>query len=167
MLSKPSAAALPLVALAIDWGWLRRSGWRIALALLPWFAMALWIAWVSRELQVAVTGEFRVPFWQRPLFALDEAVERIRLDASARGRADIALAPARHLTTEAAKVALPKARRALLEALVAWGLIPQRETPPARQRVTGTDADEREPRRRTPTQAGKRAFESWDPEAMS
>ncbi|MBX7165031.1 MAG: tetratricopeptide repeat protein [Pirellulales bacterium] len=71
MLSKPSAAAIPLVAAAIDVGWLRRSPLRVALALLPWLALALWVAWVNHSLQSASIAEHPVPLWARPLLALD------------------------------------------------------------------------------------------------
>lgn len=71
LLAKPSAVVVPVVALLIDVGWLRRTWWQSLAALGPWLALAAGLAWVAKGAQGDELLEF-VPQWQhRPIVALD------------------------------------------------------------------------------------------------
>lgn len=71
LLAKPSAAVVPLLAILLDVGWLRRS-WRQALAaLLPWLAISAVFAWVAKGAQGDELLEFVPQTMHRPLVALD------------------------------------------------------------------------------------------------
>ncbi|HEY5310879.1 MAG TPA: tetratricopeptide repeat protein [Pirellulales bacterium] len=71
LLSKPSAAALPLMALAIDLLWLRRSLRRSLACLAPWLALALLDIGLSKLLQADERITNRPDWWLRPLVAGD------------------------------------------------------------------------------------------------
>ena len=103
-----------------------------------------------------------------------EAVERIRAEHAAaarrgRGTVDPAETDGRHLTVDQAKVALPKIRRALVDALVAWDLIELRKDTPRKKRREDADAAAGAPPVATaeaPLQ-GAPAHASWDVEVFS
>jgi Tfp pilus assembly protein PilF len=71
LLSKPSAAALPLMALAIDLLWLRRSLKRSLACLAPWLALALLDIGLSKLLQADERIMNRPEWSLRPLVACD------------------------------------------------------------------------------------------------
>jgi hypothetical protein len=70
LLSKPSTVVVPLMALAIDIIWIRRS-WRQALLwLAPWFVLSLGFTLLASAVQP--TNELLyTPLWARPLIAAD------------------------------------------------------------------------------------------------
>ncbi|MGD9648034.1 MAG: tetratricopeptide repeat protein, partial [Pirellulales bacterium] len=76
MLAKPAAVALPLVAWLIA-TWTAREtanspgGVRIAAALVPWLALALGVALVTRNVQGAESFVQPTIWWQRPVVAAD------------------------------------------------------------------------------------------------
>jgi hypothetical protein len=71
MLAKPSAAAIPLVAAAID-RLLLRGPWRRVLPMMfAGLALALPVLWVTRGAQPAGALQFVAPLWCRPLVAAD------------------------------------------------------------------------------------------------
>lgn len=76
LLAKPAAAPLPLVAWIIA-GWPRdvslprASAKSLMLTLLPWFAVALGFALLTRNVQGAEVLVAPTPWWQRPLVAAD------------------------------------------------------------------------------------------------
>jgi tetratricopeptide (TPR) repeat protein len=70
LLCKPSAAILPLVALAID-RIVLRTRWREALTVAGiWAAVALPFIWITRSIQSVPAGGHSL-FWQRPFIAGD------------------------------------------------------------------------------------------------
>jgi tetratricopeptide (TPR) repeat protein len=71
LLAKPSAVALPLVALLLDRFVLRRPLRRSAPLLGLWFALALALVLVTKSQQTDATIRFGAPVWARPLVALD------------------------------------------------------------------------------------------------
>ncbi|HWC89027.1 MAG TPA: hypothetical protein VG433_05220, partial [Pirellulales bacterium] len=71
LLSKPSAAPLPLMALAIDLLWLRRSLKRSLACLAPWLALALLDIGLSKLLQADERITNRPDWLLRPLVACD------------------------------------------------------------------------------------------------
>jgi Flp pilus assembly protein TadD len=71
LLAKPSAAALPLLGLALEVLVLRR-GWRAAIAgLAPWFVLAGAMTALTKSLQADEAVREAVPLAQRPYVALD------------------------------------------------------------------------------------------------
>jgi tetratricopeptide (TPR) repeat protein len=71
LLSKTSAAPVPLIALILDGGLLSKS-WRQALRwTLPWFVLAAVFAVIMKSLQTNAQIEFITPVWARPLIAAD------------------------------------------------------------------------------------------------
>ncbi len=98
--------------------------------------------------------------WRR--LTVTEAVERVRQEASARAQDGTLLrewGPARHITTPEGKAALKGARRAIADALAAWGLVPRRDRPPRRR------SQDDPPRNREPVPHWQRAANAWDVEA--
>ncbi len=78
LLAKPSAAAIPLLALVLEVGWLRRRWRPSVLALAPWFLATAGFAWVAKGAQGDELLEF-VPAWRhRPLVALDALAFYVR-----------------------------------------------------------------------------------------
>jgi tetratricopeptide (TPR) repeat protein len=71
LLAKPSAAAIPLMALVLDRGWLGRDWRLIAKSLTPWMALAAAIALLTKGQQAGESLEFAAPIWARPLVAAD------------------------------------------------------------------------------------------------
>lgn len=72
LLSKPSAAAVPLVAWVLEVLALRRPVRAATLALAPWLALAVPAALVLREIDpTAVLAAAHTPLWLRPLVAGD------------------------------------------------------------------------------------------------
>ena len=71
MLSKPSAISLPLVALIIDLGLLKRSWREMILSLAPWIVLAVTIAIVAKVAQPVTTAYEAGKLWLRPLLAAD------------------------------------------------------------------------------------------------
>jgi len=69
LLCKPSVMSFPLVAAAIEIGWLGNSWRRATAALLPFLLAAIPLAVVARNWQPA--GDISNPVWARPLIALD------------------------------------------------------------------------------------------------
>lgn len=98
--------------------------------------------------------------WRR--LAVVEAVARIRREASQR-RDDAAWGTARHLSLDAAKVALSRARRALTDALVAWEMIPLRIATKKKQREEDPEGPPREAVR---VSKAAQAHASWDVAAL-
>ncbi len=70
LLSKPTAVAVPLVVLVIDWGLCRRPLQQVVTALAPWALMALIFSLGTALVQQATAIE-TAPLWARPLLALD------------------------------------------------------------------------------------------------
>jgi tetratricopeptide (TPR) repeat protein len=71
LLSKPSAASLPLIAAGLDCFLLGRS-WRVSLvALLPWLTMAAGLLAITKTEQSDTLLTFVTPLWARPLIAGD------------------------------------------------------------------------------------------------
>jgi tetratricopeptide (TPR) repeat protein len=78
MLSKPSAASIPLIALVAD-RWLLQRSWRESLArLAPWFAVVALLSWVAKQLQPDAILDAVVPWVQRPWIAGDAAAFYLR-----------------------------------------------------------------------------------------
>jgi tetratricopeptide (TPR) repeat protein len=71
MLSKPSAITVPALAFVIDWVLLGRSLRKIAIALLPWAALAAVFTWVGLIAQPPGESVVASPVWLRPLVAAD------------------------------------------------------------------------------------------------
>ncbi len=72
LLSKPSAAALPLIAWGLDTVMLRRRVRDATLALLPWALLALPVPLILLAVDpVTVSVGAQTPFWLRPLIAGD------------------------------------------------------------------------------------------------
>jgi tetratricopeptide (TPR) repeat protein len=71
LLSKPSAISLPLAALVLDRGLLKRPWRSILPSLLPWFVMALPIAIVAKIAQPVTIAYEAGKLWLRPLLAAD------------------------------------------------------------------------------------------------
>ncbi len=71
LLSKPSAVAIPLMALAIDCSGFGRSWRSIARALWPWFVLAGGVAAVTKLQQPNAVIHDVAPLWARPLVAGD------------------------------------------------------------------------------------------------
>lgn len=70
LLSKPTAAIVPLMIAAIELGLNRRSLHRVALRLGPWLAAALVVTWINQRTPAA--GRVYLPdAWLRPLVPLD------------------------------------------------------------------------------------------------
>lgn len=95
-----------------------------------------------------------------------EAVDRIRTEhaAAARNRQRGAAqeqTDGRHLTVEQAKAVMPKIRRAMLDALVAWDLIELRKDPPRKKRHEDAPAPQ-DIEQKAP--AGAPAHAAWDVE---
>lgn len=70
LLSKPSAVAIPLIALVLDWGWYRRPLSQVVLAVLPWVLLAVGFSLGTAVVQRGAPIE-TAPLWARPLLALD------------------------------------------------------------------------------------------------
>jgi tetratricopeptide (TPR) repeat protein len=88
MLAKASAAAVPLIALALDTLWLRQSVTRSLRWLSPWFLGALALAVATKGLQTSESFQYVAAIWKRPLifgdalaFYLMKLVVPIRLSA--------------------------------------------------------------------------------------
>ncbi|HEX4148004.1 MAG TPA: tetratricopeptide repeat protein, partial [Pirellulales bacterium] len=71
VLSKPAAASLPLVALALDLLWLRRGARRSLGAMIPWLALALLDIGITKLLQSDERISNRPDWWLRPVVAGD------------------------------------------------------------------------------------------------
>jgi tetratricopeptide (TPR) repeat protein len=71
LLSKPSAAGLPLVAGALDWLIVRRPWQRVLTSAALWLIMAAAVLWLTRSEQSGSTITFASPLWARPLVAGD------------------------------------------------------------------------------------------------
>ncbi len=71
LLSKPSAASIPLMAAVVAVGWQKVSKRRVAISLVPWLIFAGILAIVTKSQQGAETLAFQVAWSQRPLVALD------------------------------------------------------------------------------------------------
>ena len=71
MLSKPSGITVPALAFVVDWLLLRRSFRKIAIALLPWAAIAAVFTWVGLIAQPPGESVVASPLWLRPLVAAD------------------------------------------------------------------------------------------------
>ena len=71
LLSKPSAMSLPLAALILDRGLLKRPWRAILISLLPWFALAVPIAVVAKIAQPVTVAYEAGRLWMRPLLAAD------------------------------------------------------------------------------------------------
>ena len=71
LLSKPSAVSLPLAALVLDRGLLKRPWRAILISLLPWFALAVPIAIVAKIAQPVTVAYEAGKLWMRPLLAAD------------------------------------------------------------------------------------------------
>ena len=69
--AKSSAAAGPLLAALLDWGWFRRPARATFLALLPWTLLVAVVAVVSRGEQSTDAMHYAVSLGQRPFVALD------------------------------------------------------------------------------------------------
>lgn len=69
--SKPSAVSWPLVAAALDWGFLRRDWRAMAKSLAPWLVLTAVLTVVTKFEQSADSIREIVPLWQRPLVAAD------------------------------------------------------------------------------------------------
>lgn len=70
LLSKPSAVAIPLMALVLDWGWYRRPLQQVVVAIAPWVLLAAVFALATALVQQGAPIETG-PLWARPLLALD------------------------------------------------------------------------------------------------
>lgn len=71
MLSKPSAAAIPLIALVAD-RWVLGRSWRASAAsLAPWFLLVGALSLVAKRLQPDAILDAFVPWYQRPWIAAD------------------------------------------------------------------------------------------------
>ncbi len=71
MLAKPSAAAVPLMAMVIDGVWYRRP-WRASLyAMSPWLLAAAVVIFITRWQQPSSSILHAPPLWQRPFVAGD------------------------------------------------------------------------------------------------
>ncbi|MBX7168933.1 MAG: tetratricopeptide repeat protein [Pirellulales bacterium] len=71
LLSKPSAAAIPLIALAVEWGFQQRPLRRLALPLAIWAALVVLVAWwAASEQEASALRNLAAPAW-RPLVAAD------------------------------------------------------------------------------------------------
>ncbi len=71
LLSKPSAAATPLVAAVLSLAWYRH-GWRqTALSLAPWVLIVVLISLLTQHLQSKTPMLYVPPGWARPLIASD------------------------------------------------------------------------------------------------
>lgn len=71
LLSKPAAVAVPLIALVLELGLLRRPVRRVLLGLSPWLIVAAgWAIWTKR-FQPDTLRPFVSPLWARPLVAGD------------------------------------------------------------------------------------------------
>lgn len=71
MLSKPSAAALPLVAAVLAIGWLRLPWSRVLFAVGPWVLVAAMLTILTKGVQNATVVTFAPPPWQRVFVAGD------------------------------------------------------------------------------------------------
>lgn len=71
ILSKPSAAAIPLVLAIIDVGLSRRAVWPAVLSLGPWLGVVAIVGFITRNVQNAEGIQFVTPVLDRPLVALD------------------------------------------------------------------------------------------------
>jgi len=71
LLSKPNAAAVPLMVAVIDVGLLRSSWRQTFVAMLPWLVLAGALVWVTRGAQGGSNVADVVPLWQRPVIAGD------------------------------------------------------------------------------------------------
>lgn len=71
LLAKPSAVAVPLVAVAIDRGWYRQAWREVARRAAPWLALALVVAVFNKWQQGDARLAFVAPPWSRPLLAGD------------------------------------------------------------------------------------------------
>lgn len=71
LLAKPTAVALPLIALLLDRFALRRPLRRSLPVLGVGFGLALLLVWITKSQQVDSTIRFGAPAWARPLVALD------------------------------------------------------------------------------------------------
>lgn len=71
ILSKPTAAAIPLMAAVIAVGWYRRPARLAAATLGPWMIVAVGIAAWTAQQQPAEAMAFVPPWWARPWIALD------------------------------------------------------------------------------------------------
>jgi len=70
LLSKPTAVAIPLIVLVIDWGFCRRPLRQVVAALAPWVVFALLFS-IGTAMVQPVTSIETAPLWARPLLALD------------------------------------------------------------------------------------------------
>lgn len=71
LLAKSSAAAGPLLAAVLSWGWLGRSARQTALELAPWGVLVVGIAWISSREQSYEAMHHAVPLLMRPIVAAD------------------------------------------------------------------------------------------------
>jgi tetratricopeptide (TPR) repeat protein len=71
LLAKPSAAALPLILLALDGMLLKRPIGRSLRLLLPWAVMAIPVMLITRNAEAATGAVPNVPLWARPLIIGD------------------------------------------------------------------------------------------------
>ena len=71
LLSKPAAVSVPLMAMVLGIGLLRRRPRVVLLEMLPWLIAAGCIALVTRRLQPGTDLNFTPSLAQRPLIALD------------------------------------------------------------------------------------------------
>lgn len=80
LLAKPSAAALPIVAFALDWWGSRRPAVAAGAALAPWFGLAAVWSVIASLVQKpsAVLVQSLPPFWMRPLVAGDAVLFYLR-----------------------------------------------------------------------------------------
>ncbi len=71
LLSKPSAIAVPLIAFLIETLG-RRASWKTtALGLIPWFAMAIPLALITKLSQPSLNLSYLPPWFDRPIIAFD------------------------------------------------------------------------------------------------
>jgi Flp pilus assembly protein TadD len=71
LLSKPTAAAIPLMVLVLDLGWLRRDWQASVMALAPWVVMSLVLTMVTMMQQPAEEQKEHTATWARPFVAAD------------------------------------------------------------------------------------------------
>jgi len=67
LFAKPTAVVAPLIAVILDWGFLRSRWQQIFIAMLPWFCLAGIFAWVTHQSQASPGARWL----DRPIIAMD------------------------------------------------------------------------------------------------
>ncbi len=71
LVAKPSAVAVPLVVMLLDCGWIGRRFLQCALAVAPWWLMAIAITFVNKTQQAGELIVYPTRLWEKPLVAAD------------------------------------------------------------------------------------------------